>query len=423
MRPSWLIGFLLVFLVSALSCKKNSPTGPDIQKVWVTKPQVSVPWPGLANSPWPMYQHDPQHTGRSEFKGPQAGRVEWAFETGGFIFSSPVIAGDGMILVHSNDHLLYALSPDGNLRWTFNMGGISEATVTVAADGTIYAASGDSLFHALKNSGESYWTIKVGGSGSSAVPSPNGKMVYYTATVGGGLYRGVLHAFTSDGEPRWQFVPSANDLSDFPPAVSPDGRTVYCSGFDYGQSPALYAVDTSGVQRWRFIAQGTGSVSYVSTPVIDNDGNVYIRGGHTLYSISPEGNLRWQYAGVVNDFDVGPALGGDGSIYVAGANGFFAFDYAGNLKWVYPLGISQCIPAIDHEGTIYIGRARATFQSPADTANFVALNPDGSLKFQLALRLANGQTADIDSKPAISNDGSVYVGCDQPGGHRIFKIK
>jgi outer membrane protein assembly factor BamB len=416
------IGILL--LVILISCKKNAPGITDPPGVnWVTKPQVAIPWPGLASSPWPMYQHDPQHTGRSEYRGPQEGRVEWAFETGGFVYSSPVIGSDGSVLVHSNDHLLYALTPDAILKWTFDMGAVSEATATVAADGTIYAASGDSVFHALSSTGASKWSIVVGGSGKSAVPSPDGEMIYYSANATDGGTHVVLHAFTKNGIPRWTFIPQARDLTVFPPAVAPDGRTIYCAGFNYGQSPALYAVDSSGIQRWRFVAQGTGSVSHVSTPAVDNDGNVYVACSNTLYSISPNGIIRWQFSGARNTYDVGPAIGGDGSIYMAGNGGLFAFDYAGTLKWVYQLGISMCIPAIDREGTIYIGRARATFQSPSDTVNFVALKPDGSLKFQLALRLANGQTADIDSKPAISSDGSIYVGCDQPGGHRIFKIK
>jgi len=58
---------------------------------------VDVPWPGLANSPWPMFLHDPQHTGRSPYRGPQEGKVEWLFDAGIWVYSSPVIDLDGSI--------------------------------------------------------------------------------------------------------------------------------------------------------------------------------------------------------------------------------------------------------------------------------------------------------------------------------------
>ena len=32
--------------------------------------QEDIPWPSLADSPWPMNHHDPQSSGRSKFIGP-----------------------------------------------------------------------------------------------------------------------------------------------------------------------------------------------------------------------------------------------------------------------------------------------------------------------------------------------------------------
>jgi outer membrane protein assembly factor BamB len=158
-------------------------------------------------------------------------------------------------------------------------------------------------------------------------------------------------------------------------------------------------------------------------PVLDNDGNIYVPCGKNLYSLSPSGSLRWQAGGLEVFINPAVALGKDGSVYVAANPNLLAFDYAGRLKWSYPLGSSDCVPVVDSEGSIYVGRTRAFHVTPDDTVNFVALHPDGTLKYKLALRMADGTTSDISSRPAITTDGEIVVGCDYPQGRRVFCIK
>src|SRR5215470_16613699 len=58
-------------------------------------------WAQLASTPWPMFQHDPQHTGRSPFLGPQVPHLQWAFATGDSFShrNGPVIGSDGTLYV------------------------------------------------------------------------------------------------------------------------------------------------------------------------------------------------------------------------------------------------------------------------------------------------------------------------------------
>src|SRR6478672_5616067 len=74
-------------------------------------------------SPWPMFHHDLQHTGRTTDLGPASPDKKWDFEIGDAGPSSPAIAPDGTIYVGSNDHRLYALKPDGTKKWEFRTGG------------------------------------------------------------------------------------------------------------------------------------------------------------------------------------------------------------------------------------------------------------------------------------------------------------
>ena len=63
----------------------------------------------LADTPWPMFRYDPQHTGRSPYTGPEVPVEKWGFPTGESVSSSPDIGTDGTIYVGSVDGKLYAI--------------------------------------------------------------------------------------------------------------------------------------------------------------------------------------------------------------------------------------------------------------------------------------------------------------------------
>ena len=56
-------------------------------------------------SPWPMFRHDAQHTGRSPYVGPAWPQLRWRYPTSScaVVESSPAIAGDGTIYIGSFD--------------------------------------------------------------------------------------------------------------------------------------------------------------------------------------------------------------------------------------------------------------------------------------------------------------------------------
>ena len=85
---------------------------------------------GAADStaPWAMFQHDPQHTGRSAFTGPGGvGAAAWKFATAG-VPGSPVVGGDGTIylpagyLNKDTAGYLYAINPNGTQKWRVTLG-------------------------------------------------------------------------------------------------------------------------------------------------------------------------------------------------------------------------------------------------------------------------------------------------------------
>ena len=98
-----------------ISCHKKSPTEtpPDNN----SHPQVDIPWPSLADSPWPMHHGNPQSTGRYSGAGPQLGSIAWKYDVGHEVGTSVAIGSDSTIYFGSDGPYLWALNWDGSLKW------------------------------------------------------------------------------------------------------------------------------------------------------------------------------------------------------------------------------------------------------------------------------------------------------------------
>ena len=381
-------------------------------------------WPGLANSPWPMFMHDPQHTGRSPYKGPQMGAVQWRFDATSFVYSSPVIDEDGTIYVGSNDGYLYSINGDGSLKWKYKTAAPIFASPLISSDGTIYAvqgaaglASGNGALYAFDRSGNTKWIYQFIGNPYAPTISKDGNTIFVTsAELGTNPAR--LYAIGRDGTLRWTFEKQGDDkLSTYNPAFSEDGTALYVPGVE-----KLFAVDTSGLEKWEFY---TGSD--ISSPSIDNEGNIYVL-ANKLYSLSADGIVRWTSNAATTNEPPVPSIGWDGTIYVNSGGGgspdgdyVHAYTQGGNLEWTqYVGGFSQGNPISDIDGTVYVGSI-GRMMTP-DSTNFYAINHDGTKKFAIILRSPDGSIPDIDSTPAIDLGGRLYVGCDSPRGYHVFAI-
>ena len=61
--------FLIIILLIFISCRKDT-TGIETEEPLPPGYQQDIPWPSLADSPWPINHGDPQSTGRSKYPGP-----------------------------------------------------------------------------------------------------------------------------------------------------------------------------------------------------------------------------------------------------------------------------------------------------------------------------------------------------------------
>lgn len=326
--------------------------------------------------PWPMFHGGAQHTGRSDFRGPQTDNVKWSLRLAPPpVISSPAVGNDGTIYICAPHDNLYAINPNGSVKWTSPAIGKSLwSTPAVSPEGTIYVA-GDRLY-AFDSGGNIKWTAAPD-PGYACSPAIGSDGTIYIGNNG-------LYAVSPDGSLKWHVPTGLISLSS--PALGQDG-TVYIGSNDSN----LYAINPDGKLKWTF----TTGASIWSSPAVGPDGAVYVGSWDgKLYAVHADGTLKWS-------FDMGgrvmasPALGSDGMIFLGSENGrFYAIGSDGSLKWSFAASQAfRSSAAIGNDGTIYAG---------CDD-RFYAFTPNGSLKWSYA-------SPGTNSSPAIGANGALYTG-------------
>ena len=378
-----------------------------VQKLLFIALMLSLIWVGvstaqLADSPWPMYGHDPQHTGRSPYNGPETPGTKWKVETGDRVESSPAIGVDGTVYVGSNDHHLYAIHPDGSLKWKYETGAfIYYSSPAIGSDGTVYVTSGDGYLYTINSDGSLKWKYEYE-PGDVQWPSPSSPAIGSDGTIYVGSGDSHVHAVHPDGSLKWKY--ETGDAVWSCPAIGPDG-TVYAKSADHN----FYAIHPDGSLKWKYEIrhQDTGSAA------IGADGTVYVTlqlgpDFRPLHAIHPDGSVKWKCE------DVGHGSGGICSlsigsnriIYVGSGDGhLYAVNSDGSLEWKYETegSIFSC-PAIGADGTIYVG---------SDDKRLYAIDSDGSLKWKYRTG------GSINSSVAIGPNNTLYVGSQD---HNLYAI-
>jgi len=110
-----------------------------------------------------------------------------------------------------------------------------------------------------------------------------------------------------------------------------------------------------------------------------------------------------------------PAIDKNGTIYIGSTSDYclFAVYSNGTEKWQFKTtDWMQSSPAIAADGTIYIG---------TDDGYLLAIYPNGTEKWRFK---AGGNADWVHSSPVISNDGTIYFGVVGPGWYkgRIYAV-
>ncbi|MBC8183424.1 PQQ-like beta-propeller repeat protein [candidate division KSB1 bacterium] len=402
---------LICIILALYSCQKKSPTEtpPDNN----IHPQQDIPWPSLADSPWPSPHGNVQCNGRSKYIGPREGIVAWIFTDERFVNenSGVVLGSDGTIYFTAGKNsrvmkrYLYALKPVGSLKWKKEIEGKFASTPILGTGDIIYVPTYFGPIYAFNPDGTLKWKY-----GTSMYCSHT-----FSPVIGldGSIYfadnYGNWHAINADGTLKWMNEEKANSSEILPYSyslvMSPDGAVIYGGGLD----ATLNAFDAqTGTILWEV---PTGR-NLIASPLVDSNGNIYFfqfdSTGYHICSINSEGKLRWKGNHKLNWW-ISFHMDKDGNIYAYSEDQrILSFDYEGNLRWssstlgeVWPSSIIG-----DSEGVIFF----------AHTDTYViALDQEGHTIFKCSLP----DLSDGLFMGALSSDGHLYLS----GKYQFFCIK
>jgi len=321
---------------------------------------------------WPMFRHDPQHTGFSSSQAPHMTNVLWNMTLPTTVFSSPSF-WKGRLYIGGYDGNLYCIDadpsegtkegiedPEGapyDLIWTYHangsivsspaiydnkvyFGGLDGTVYCILAsrgtqvwnystdayvsasplviDEKVYVGSEDGTMYCLNaQTGEHIWEHQTSAPVQSSPALSNGKI--YVGSDDNSLY--CLYA--SNGTLFWQkttggMITSSPTVVEGKVYVGSDDRYVYC----YWAS--------NGTQKWRYETGG----KIKSSPAVMN-GNVFVGSNdRRLYCLNmSNGSLVWSYE-TGNAVSSSP-LAADGKVYVGSTDEYLYCVYAsnGSLIW------------------------------------------------------------------------------------------
>lgn len=400
-----LLSLTLFPIISITSCTDEISQPPPKPPGY----QEDIPWPSLADSPWPMNHHDPQNTGRSSYTGPKFGQIDWKIDSV-YMESGVSIGSDSTIYFVSliNKKGLYAVRPSGEIKWVNNnIVDITDNKTTpmVSSDGSIYVSSGLSgKIYSLDQDGKIEWQISTQGSiDQVGLNIGLDEKLYCINYDIAGVSQ--LIAINPNGGIDWTYV-DADIYSSTSPGTSfsPDGKTLYIPG----KGPSILAFDLiTKSMKWKF-----GNSKLRCAPTIDNEGNIYFvswidsinAGNFSVFCLKPDGSIKWNY-------DLGfPGNYSNSFFYLEGtidrfgnysfaSNVLYSFDYDGKLRWKLLLSdtdASQSSLINDYDGNIYL--------NVGAFSKYYCVSKDGQIKWIVDLENQfNGYS------PAISANNRLLI--------------
>jgi len=333
----------------------------------------------LAESPWPMYQQNAQHTGQSPYNGPDYPKLLWKFAgTYEQMTSDPAIGYDSTISFGTEDNCLYSFYSNGIEKWHFQAEDEIENRPVIDTNEVIYFNSKDGYLYALNSNGSEKWKFDTGMEPKVSPTIGEDGTVYslickVNEADSSEYY--YLAAFNFVGTEKWLFKTGNVSLS-VPPVIGTDG-VIYFHLFNYDKendesSYFFVAINPDGSEKWRFQAEK----GFYCSPLIAEDGTIYVvTNDKILRAINPEGNERWNHT--FENYSHLLKISEDGSIITRTKETITTFDTKGTVKYEFTLPFNPDSLAVGSDGTIYFcdEKSRNTY--------LYANQLDGTIKWEL----------------------------------------
>ena len=388
----------ILCLLIMVNCQKKSTNEPPANNI---HPQVDIPWPSLADSPWPIALGNTQCTGRSSNTGPREGKVDWIFTEEGMRIEtgSPVIGENGTIYF-MDDHCLYAINAEGELKWKFDPERQLNGTPIIGEGDIIYFGAGSKAgsqgaIYAINNEGTLKW--------ERAIEGPiycRGGAIGFDGTIYFTARDGFLYAVDPEGLIKWKYFGDQgfHQTSHSCISFSPDGNILYAASRD----SKIVAIDTNIPKiNWKY------DIGYLLTSsiTVDNEGNLYFfmktEDHLQIVSLNNNGLFRWQKYEeefmYLND-KTNIYLDKNGNSYFSNwGRKLISLDYNGNVRWLVKMNALPRSPIIGDDNEIIF------IASESDV--LVAYDQHGNIFFSCTIL----PWAEFPINGAISDDGKLYL--------------
>ncbi len=378
-----------------------------------------------ANTAWPMFRQNPQHTGQRTSTAdnePQIVKEKFTpIETGvGFITditSSPTIAGDGTIFIGSLAKDFFAIdSNEGKIVGTFTTFNSVFSTPSVGESGNIYVGSWDGILYELKYNGTA-----TGFSLENFVQASSEEFGHLSGVVEDGDLGGPIQGASVSVSGKTGFTDVNGEFfvdnitkGNHEVIVSAGGKDCSRSfsadicGFQFEQSTGIITLHDFVIN---VDALGNAEQVCPEVPTITVGGCVGIICSNEQTSIETTIPLPTDLGGmrnlrtfnenllVENGISCSPLIGFNNWVYWGSQNGrFYGWDLDGQCIFFKQLGGPiVASPAQSLDGTVYVITLNGELS---------AFNPDFSEVFTTPF-VAGGE---VKSSPAIGIDGTIFFG-------------
>lgn len=316
-----------------------------------------------ADTPWPMYQHDLQHTGRSPFAGPQHKPV--LLWTNAKPLDNSLFYGAGGI----------SIAPDGNLI-------LSERSLT--------------KYDPINR--QQIWRYTEAGGWNRSFPLIAADSSIYWP------YENNIARVNQAGQADWVGIFGANYAQNSSPQFTSSGDILY-------MIDGLWSISQQGLLNWMIpFSSWAGGV-----PAIDSNGVIYATGptlNDSLCAYTALGAINWCKSLPGAGYDVTPAIGPDGSVYVTLHEYLNKISPAGELLWSFAADPGQLGNtyftrgmAIAPSGVVY-----AYFNRSSNGSILYAISPDGKLQWQRTFlpNPVTGSNAEVDHPLLTDRNGNIF---------------